>query len=60
MITDFLGKKKSMTIVEEEINQIDFSDSLYGWCAGANGTLLKTSDGGNSWLKENLFSINFT
>jgi len=56
----FPWEEKSSTIVEGPINQIDFSDSLYGWCAGANGILLKTADGGNSWLKEDLFSINFT
>ncbi|MCP9492848.1 MAG: YCF48-related protein [Pyrinomonadaceae bacterium MAG19_C2-C3] len=28
-----------------------FSDSRNGWAAGANGTLFKTTDGGESWRK---------
>ena len=56
----FPWEKKYSTIVEGTINQIDFSDSLNGWCAGAEGILLRTSDGGSSWNNDELFAINFT
>jgi photosystem II stability/assembly factor-like uncharacterized protein len=58
--TGFPWEKKYSTIVEGTINQIDFSDSLNGWCAGAEGILLRTSDGGSSWNNDELFAINFT
>jgi photosystem II stability/assembly factor-like uncharacterized protein len=32
------------------INTIDFVNENVGWIAGSNGTLLKTSDGGENWV----------
>jgi photosystem II stability/assembly factor-like uncharacterized protein len=32
------------------LNTIDFVDENIGWIAGTNGTLLKTTDGGESWF----------
>jgi photosystem II stability/assembly factor-like uncharacterized protein len=34
---------------EENINDIHFTDDLYGWAGGDNGTLLHTQDGGKNW-----------
>lgn len=31
---------------------MSFADSQHGWIGGSNGVILHTSDGGNSWLKE--------
>jgi photosystem II stability/assembly factor-like uncharacterized protein len=56
----FPWEKKYFTLVEGTINQIDYADSLNGWCVGSEGILLKTSNGGDSWQNETLFSINFT
>ena len=39
------------------INTIDFVNDNVGWIAGSNGTLLKTTDGGENW---NNVSINET
>jgi photosystem II stability/assembly factor-like uncharacterized protein len=37
------------TGVSRGLNCMDFSDPLTGWIAGDNGTILYTSDGGESW-----------
>jgi photosystem II stability/assembly factor-like uncharacterized protein len=29
---------------------VDFIDSLTGWCVGKNGTIIKTTNGGKSWI----------
>jgi photosystem II stability/assembly factor-like uncharacterized protein len=34
------------------IYTIFFVDSLYGWAAGANSTILKTTDGGETWNEQ--------
>ncbi|RLD31365.1 MAG: hypothetical protein DRI83_12550, partial [Bacteroidetes bacterium] len=31
------------------LNNLYFTDNNHGWIAGANGTVLKTIDGGNTW-----------
>ncbi len=33
----------------EELKSVKFIDALTGWVAGGNGTILKTTDGGNNW-----------
>jgi len=33
------------------MNAIDFVDENVGWIAGSNGTLEKTTDGGENWYK---------
>ena len=35
------------------LNKVCFIDSLEGWVAGDTGTILHTSDGGNSWTRQN-------
>ncbi len=35
------------------VNAVDFVDSLNGWFASTAGTILHTSDGGNSWEIQN-------
>lgn len=47
-----------------QLNSVFFTDSQTGYIAG-NGTILKTSDGGDSWTKtinsdNNFFSVYFT
>ena len=32
------------------INTIDFVNENIGWIAGSNGTLSKTTDGGENWI----------
>lgn len=33
------------------LNAVDFVDNLHGWAVGGYGTVLRTSDGGNTWVK---------
>jgi len=56
----FSWEERSSILVKGNINQIDFSDSLNGWCAGEGGLLFKTTDAGNTWQEKNLFSIDFS
>lgn len=39
------------TGVFARLNTIFFSDDLHGWAGGSNGTLIATSDGGESWKR---------
>ena len=36
------------------IYSVFFVDSLYGWAAGANSCVLKTTDGGETWNEQNV------
>ncbi len=40
--------------VEVTLRDVDFVDSLYGWCIGDSATILHTSDGGNIWTQQEL------
>ncbi|MBZ0198578.1 MAG: hypothetical protein K8H86_01835, partial [Ignavibacteriaceae bacterium] len=37
---------------------VDFVDSLTGWAVGANGAIIKTTDGGGSWITAQSNSTN--
>jgi len=47
------------------LTSVYFTDSMTGYCAGTFGTLLKSTDGGNTWIvlktntTENLCGIRF-
>ena len=41
-----------------ELNSLIFTNNLLGFCAGNNGNILRTSDGGYSWESENIFPEN--
>jgi photosystem II stability/assembly factor-like uncharacterized protein len=50
---------------EQYLTSVQFIDPIYGWCAGADGLVLHSTDGGNNWhsqqtpTKGNLQSISF-
>lgn len=40
------------------LRKLHFSDNLNGWACGLNGTIIKTSDGGNNWDSLNTMTNN--
>jgi photosystem II stability/assembly factor-like uncharacterized protein len=38
------------TIFSENLREIFFTDSLYGWIAGDSGIIIHTSNGGDNWV----------
>ena len=38
--------------VLQGFTDVDFIDSNYGTVVGSNGTILRTTDGGNSWFQQ--------
>ena len=38
------------TIFSENLREIFFTDSVYGWIAGDSGIIIHTSNGGNNWI----------
>ena len=44
---------KIQSPVSETLLNLSFVDSLTGWAAGESGTIIKTTDGGNSWEIQN-------
>ncbi|MEA3478286.1 MAG: YCF48-related protein, partial [Bacteroidota bacterium] len=34
---------------QQSLHSVYFTDSLYGWAAGDTGTIIHTSDGGDTW-----------
>lgn len=38
------------TIFSENLREIFFTDSVYGWIAGDSGIIIHTSNGGNNWV----------
>jgi len=40
------------------LKKIIFADSLNGWAAGLNGTIIHTSDGGENWVIQNTNTTN--
>lgn len=40
------------TAYTENLREIFFVDSLYGWIAGDSGIVIHTSDGGNNWITQ--------
>jgi len=57
LIVDFPGRAAQSewealrTGVFAKLNTIFFTDDLHGWAGGSNGTLIGTSDGGDSWKR---------
>ena len=47
------GWQKLKTGTSNTLNAVDFVDAATGWAAGYNGTIVKTIDGGKSWLPQN-------
>lgn len=41
------------------LRRVQFVTPLTGWACGGNGTLVKTTDGGDTWTSVNLGSTNF-
>lgn len=41
-----------------DLYAVDFYDEYNGWIAGSGGTLLRTSDGGQTWVKVNTGFLN--
>jgi len=37
----------------QSLHSVYFTDSLYGWAVGDTGTIIHTSDGGQSWVIQN-------
>jgi photosystem II stability/assembly factor-like uncharacterized protein len=37
------------TPIDQHLRSVYFTDSLYGWAVGDTGTIIHTSDGGDSW-----------
>ena len=35
------------------LRHVFFIDSTTGWCAGRDGIIIHTSDGGNTWIEQN-------
>ncbi|MBN1632599.1 MAG: T9SS type A sorting domain-containing protein [Ignavibacteria bacterium] len=40
------------TLFTENLREIYFADSLYGWIAGDSGVIVHTPDGGNNWITQ--------
>ena len=40
------------------LNKIDFANNTTGWITGETGTILKTTDGGNTWKNQYALSNN--
>jgi len=38
--------------VANSLNDVCFVDSLYGWAVGDSGTIIATTDGGNTWTRQ--------
>jgi photosystem II stability/assembly factor-like uncharacterized protein len=45
--------KKLQSPVNITLRYLSFIDSLTGWAAGETGTIIRTTDGGNSWVFQN-------
>jgi photosystem II stability/assembly factor-like uncharacterized protein len=45
--------KKLQSPVSSTLRSLTFVDSLTGWAAGESGTIIHTTDGGNSWEIQN-------
>ena len=45
--------KKLQSPVNTTLRYLFFVDSLTGWAAGEAGTIIRTTDGGNSWVVQN-------
>lgn len=40
--------------IESELNDVYLIDDQLGWIVGNKGILLKTTDGGNNWIRKNI------
>lgn len=61
--SDNLGwpwKKVNSNYTFNFIKSIDFFDENIGWFVGLNGALFKTTDGGQQWVEQKLFSIDLS
>ncbi|MGB5528862.1 MAG: YCF48-related protein [Ignavibacteriaceae bacterium] len=45
--------KKIQSPVNSTLRRLTFVNSLTGWAAGENGTIIRTTDGGNNWEVQN-------
>lgn len=43
---------RQQTQYTENLREIYFADSLYGWIAGDSGIIIHTSDGGKNWITQ--------
>ncbi len=43
----------SPTFTGQSLNAVTFLDSLHGWAVGDFGTILRTTDGGSTWSRQN-------
>ena len=43
---------KLESVTERNLSKVEFVDSLTGWASGEGGTIVKTTDGGNSWIQQ--------
>jgi len=42
----------------QNLYSVFFTDSLYGWAVGDSGTIIQTTDGGNTWLLQDSQTTN--
>jgi alpha-tubulin suppressor-like RCC1 family protein len=42
----------SISGVHNNLNGIHFVNETHGWAVGDNGTIIRTTDGGNTWVKQ--------
>ena len=56
ILSGILGAQPGWDIIEtptnEQLNKVSFVDTQTGWAAGFNGAIIKTSDGGDSWVDQ--------
>jgi len=51
---------------DNNLKSTSFISPMEGWVVGENGTILRTTDGGNTWAKQesgtnvDLFDVSFT
>ena len=51
--------KKLQSPVNITLRYLFFVDSLTGWAAGEAGTIIRTTDGGDSWVVQNRYCPDF-
>ena len=47
------GWRKIDSTTDKLLRHVFFVDSTTGWCAGRDGIIIHTSDGGNTWIEQN-------
>ena len=60
--TDDGGQNWSASILagayQKGLKDICFCDSHHGWIVGTSGLILRTTDGGNAWLRQHSYTLN--